>query len=636
MTRTIAAILVGALLATLGALTPPPAALAQSFGLPLGDLYPTFVENDRVSTADVPAFTPFDWYLVTEFSFEDVGISGQDFVNGMGGWEARIDIDPNIIVTQQTLQPISSINVGILPNWIVGTGSLVAAASTPFTLVRFSGLLVSFDIEDLVVDLGAPVPSSFDVLGGPGPVPGWVEWVASGECADPCLRPFVDASSRLVVNCVNAPECNPVQGNGIEIAVGNGTVDVGPVEVPVTVQRTTILKAGDPSRLAGLDLVINWDPALASLDAVLLAPATNNWFMEYSSTAGTVDISMASLSEIDTPLSPLDVLRLQFTATGVEGETPLSVVDADAFDVEQMPIDITTSNGSLTTGCEKGDVIPDGEVNSADAIRTLLFTVGTLQPTPQEFCAADMNSDGIIDSGDVVLILRLAVGLPAAKNIALIQPTVFAQSGPELGDVVLHVDQVAGLEMVMSFDPTQVSFASATAPGSGGLITVNKDDPGVVRMAFAKSSLWQGEIHLKFDVQQPHSVLNLWAAHAFDEAGARHIAELWTNTFVFGVTAADDTPTAANSRFLGAYPNPFNPNTELRFSLARAGDASLKVFDAAGRQIRQFDLRGLAEGEHSVTWNGRDDQGATVASGAYLIQLDADGRVDTGRVVMLK
>jgi len=83
-------------------------------------------------------------------------------------------------------------------------------------------------------------------------------------------------------------------------------------------------------------------------------------------------------------------------------------------------------------------------------------------------------------------------------------------------------------------------------------------------------------------------------------------------------------------------PNPFNPQTTLRFVLPTAGDARLQILDLAGRQVWEYSRGDLDAGEHEVLWNGRDQAGRAVSSGVYLVQLvTAEGR-DTQRIALLK
>ncbi len=70
-----------------------------------------------------------------------------------------------------------------------------------------------------------------------------------------------------------------------------------------------------------------------------------------------------------------------------------------------------------------------------------------------------------------------------------------------------------------------------------------------------------------------------------------------------------------------AYPNPFNPRTALRFSLAEAGAVRLAVCDANGRWLRTLVDDHRRAGDHTVLWDATDDAGRRVASGVYLIRL---------------
>lgn len=87
---------------------------------------------------------------------------------------------------------------------------------------------------------------------------------------------------------------------------------------------------------------------------------------------------------------------------------------------------------------------------------------------------------------------------------------------------------------------------------------------------------------------------------------------------------------------VGAYPNPFNPATELHFEIARRSRVELAIYDLAGRRVRRFDIGELAPGPAHVRWNGRDDHGEGVASGVYLVRLKAGSLTDELRIVLVK
>lgn len=84
-------------------------------------------------------------------------------------------------------------------------------------------------------------------------------------------------------------------------------------------------------------------------------------------------------------------------------------------------------------------------------------------------------------------------------------------------------------------------------------------------------------------------------------------------------------------------PNPFNPQTSIRFVLPSAARATITVYDARGRQVRQLLDDRLPAGTHDVRWDGKTSAGSAVPSGVYFCRLSVDGRVaDTRKMVLLK
>ena len=74
-------------------------------------------------------------------------------------------------------------------------------------------------------------------------------------------------------------------------------------------------------------------------------------------------------------------------------------------------------------------------------------------------------------------------------------------------------------------------------------------------------------------------------------------------------------------------PNPFNPQTEIAFELARAGNARLTIYDVSGRLVRTLHEGHLDAAHHTMAWAGRDDRGRAVASGVYYLRVEVGGSV---------
>ena len=87
---------------------------------------------------------------------------------------------------------------------------------------------------------------------------------------------------------------------------------------------------------------------------------------------------------------------------------------------------------------------------------------------------------------------------------------------------------------------------------------------------------------------------------------------------------------------LSSSPNPFNPQTVVRFELAHPEHVELVIHDLAGRHIATLVSAWLSAGEHAETWSGRTDNGLRVPSGVYFCRLKAGGRQEVIRMVMVE
>ena len=89
------------------------------------------------------------------------------------------------------------------------------------------------------------------------------------------------------------------------------------------------------------------------------------------------------------------------------------------------------------------------------------------------------------------------------------------------------------------------------------------------------------------------------------------------------------------------YPNPFNPETWIPYSLAKDAKVLIAIYDTKGTVVRRFDLGHQGAGYYTdraraLYWDGRNANGESVASGVYLYQLWAGDFTATRRMVILK
>ena len=84
-------------------------------------------------------------------------------------------------------------------------------------------------------------------------------------------------------------------------------------------------------------------------------------------------------------------------------------------------------------------------------------------------------------------------------------------------------------------------------------------------------------------------------------------------------------------------PNPFNPSTVIRYSIAQAGPVTLRIFNAGGALVRTLVEGQHAPGDYRVRWDGHDDGGRRLSSGVYFYRIETgDGFRDSKKLILLK
>lgn len=83
-------------------------------------------------------------------------------------------------------------------------------------------------------------------------------------------------------------------------------------------------------------------------------------------------------------------------------------------------------------------------------------------------------------------------------------------------------------------------------------------------------------------------------------------------------------------------PNPFNPQTTIRFDLREGGHIVLAVYDLMGRRVRTLAQGLYTSGSHLVQWDGRNDRGQAASSGLYLVRLESEGQSQVKKMYLIR
>ena len=104
------------------------------------------------------------------------------------------------------------------------------------------------------------------------------------------------------------------------------------------------------------------------------------------------------------------------------------------------------------------------------------------------------------------------------------------------------------------------------------------------------------------------------------------------------ITATVTSPVAEPVVFslYANYPNPFNAETQIVYTLSKVGPVELAIYNVRGQRVRTLVQGVQAAGRYQIAWNGRSDSGAALASGVYLYRLASGQEVRVRRLVLVK
>jgi hypothetical protein len=174
-----------------------------------------------------------------------------------------------------------------------------------------------------------------------------------------------------------------------------------------------------------------------------------------------------------------------------------------------------------------------------------------------------------------------------------------------------------------SFNPADTSFVNRTVIITGGGITTNDD------FTFATKIL--GDTLFIYNIGMGQLI------NTVDISSLNHPEEILIDSpYVYihqttYVTDVTEEPNKVLSYKLQVYPNPFNPVTNIVYTLPERAMAEVKMYDVLGREVKEI-FNGEAEaGEHTQLIDGR-----SLSSGVYFIRFTAAKYADTKKVLLLK
>jgi hypothetical protein len=253
------------------------------------------------------------------------------------------------------------------------------------------------------------------------------------------------------------------------------------------------------------------------------------------------------------------------------------------------------------------------------------------------FVFADNFGKGVEGSAKTVPVLA---GLNADARLDLNAGSTLPRIGEELTVAVDLAEfvEVKGYGFSVNYDPTVLEFVRVasdnTLLGESQLAqpqVANKAD-GTVAVAAYGQTATQGNLGVSLvfrtKAEIENSYIDLTEAQLQDGSyGLNQVASLGqvqvqTRPEIFGL--ADN------------YPNPFNPETTLKYQLPEAADVKLEVYNVVGQVVRTLVADHQNAGRYVVQWDATNDNGQPLSSGIYFYHIQAGDFQKTKKMLLLK
>ncbi|MCH8020155.1 choice-of-anchor D domain-containing protein [candidate division KSB1 bacterium] len=148
------------------------------------------------------------------------------------------------------------------------------------------------------------------------------------------------------------------------------------------------------------------------------------------------------------------------------------------------------------------------------------------------------------------------------------------------------------------------------------------------------------EVHLIDEAVQSAHNLRANSVYSFKSGkdGAEKKLKLIVGSHQFATSQAGDIGLVPEQfELLQNFPNPFNPETSIRYNLPEASRVSIVIYDLLGRRVRTLiDSQQKETGYFTARWNGLDDLGGQVATGVYIYQLKTSSKSISRKMILLK
>jgi len=398
------------------------------------------------------------------------------------------------------------------------------------------------------------------------------------------------------------------------------------------IEVTAVTQPGDGVRIRVVDPDLNTDPN--DTESVTVT-ATNG--------AQSIDVVLTEVDDDDAAFTG-QLPTLSSGGTGSEMITAKGDVVTVTYndDVTALGDDVDLTDTDMVVD-PFGDADGNGQIQAYDAAQVLLHRLSTMSEPPGapvlvalDSLSANLDLDapyGIIDGFDASLILRRVVGLqpvfPVQEAGSANHPGMgSAGKGiPEERLVVLREHE--GYVSLWLEDRSSIVSGELMLSRMTGRVEMGNE----LSDFLSASRMTDGGIQVVFagtdEVTGAGELLRVYGRG--EDIGVDRVR---FNGGSIVARVGENEPAGVKPLHFVLHanvPNPFNPQTTIRFELANESAVRLEVFDSVGQRVRTLVADRLPAGAHQAVWDGRTESRSSVSSGVYFCRLQAWSAENTRR-----
>ncbi len=272
------------------------------------------------------------------------------------------------------------------------------------------------------------------------------------------------------------------------------------------------------------------------------------------------------------------------------------------------------ANNELIAYRPNGDANITGTINlaymSLESGRTSINATSLIAPFLENNTMGSLNITNIGSAGDSI-----------SFDITIDTPVL-----PVYPPRNLHGNLVNTNDVFLQWDPP------LETQGLLGYIVYRDDFNAITPVIQATSYTDVNVQNGAFDSEHYYVVIAIYTNDHYSEP---------SNFFIINVIpqVSTDNPelNGLKTQLISNYPNPFNPNTEIKFSIAEYGSVNLEIYNAKGQKVRTIlNSQLFDKGIYSTKWDGNDDAGNPCPSSVYFYKLTSSGKSSLRKMLMIK